>query len=205
MADLTLSARSAFADLLHDHGAAPAGLTVTDLDGAGIVSLLAFKGRRAELIERVRTDYGALLPDAPRRVAAGRIAFIGIGEGRWLAIGEGAGAGLAADLAARLEGPAAVVDQSDGYGLLRLKGLALRNVLAKGVGVDLHPAAFAVGAAAATVVAHIGVTLWRREDAADGAPVFEVALFRSMAGSFWHWLSSSAGEFGLAVKTPVRG
>jgi methylglutamate dehydrogenase subunit D len=205
VADLALSPRSAFADLLHDHGAAPAGLTVTDLDGAAIVSALAFNGRQAELSERVRTAYGALLPSAPRRVAAGRIAFIGVGDGRWLATGEGAGASLAADLAARLEGLAAIVDQTDGYGLLRLWGPALRNVLAKGVGVDLHPAAFPVGAAAATMVAHIGVTLWRLEDAPDGAPVFDIALFRSVAGSFWHWLSSSAAEFGLAVETAAPG
>ncbi len=50
----------------------------------------------------------------------------------------------------------------------------------------------------------MGVTLWRLEDAADGWPVFEFAVFRSLAGSFWHALSHSAAEFGLSVDAPGR-
>jgi sarcosine oxidase gamma subunit len=32
--------------------------------------------------------------------------------------------------------------------------------------------------------------------------VFEFAVFRSLAGSFWHALSLSAAEFGLRLHTP---
>jgi sarcosine oxidase gamma subunit len=52
---------------------------------------------------------------------------------------------------------------------------------------------------ASTVASHIGITLWRLDDAADATPVFEVAVFRSLAGSFWHALAQSAAEFGLSV------
>jgi sarcosine oxidase gamma subunit len=42
----------------------------------------------------------------------------------------------------------------------------------------------------------MGVTLWRLPDA-DGALVVDIAVFRSLAGSFWHALAQSSAEFGL--------
>ncbi|RYE86794.1 MAG: hypothetical protein EOP19_05950, partial [Hyphomicrobiales bacterium] len=37
----------------------------------------------------------------------------------------------------------------------------------------------------------------------DAAPTFDVAVTRSYAASFWHWLEASAAEFGLAVTSPI--
>jgi hypothetical protein len=45
--------------------------------------------------------------------------------------------------------------------------------------------------------------LWRLHDGADGSSVFEIAVFRSFAASFWHALYSSAAEFRLAVTRDV--
>jgi sarcosine oxidase subunit gamma len=84
---------------------------------------------------------------------------------------------------------ASVVDQSDAYGVLRLTGPKLRETLAKLVPLDLHPRVFKVGDVAATVAAHIGVSLWRLEDDADSQPTFELAVARSMAASLWHELA----------------
>jgi sarcosine oxidase subunit gamma len=94
---------------------------------------------------------------------------------------------------------AAVTDQSDSRAALQLSGSHLRDALAKGVMIDLHPATFAVGDAAATSVAHIGIQLWRLPDATDG-PVFEIMVARSLAGSFWSWFTASAAEFGCRVE-----
>jgi sarcosine oxidase subunit gamma len=74
----------------------------------------------------------------------------------------------------------------------------MREALAKGCPIDLHPRAFAAGAAAATVIGHIGVNLWRLPSD-DG---LHLAVFRSMAGSFRSWLHASAAEFGLEVAEP---
>ena len=46
---------------------------------------------------------------------------------------------------------------------------------------------------AVTVIAHVGAVVWRRNGC------FAFAVFRSYAGSFWHWLAASAAEFGLTV------
>ena len=198
MAEFALTASSPFATLLRPVGDR-SGVTVTDRDGLGLASVMALKGQGALVAERLMTSYGLVAPLGPSRFASGEAALIGTGPGRWLATKSGAANALAEDLSSLLNGIAAVADQSDGYAVLHLEGPDLWRALAKGVAIDLHPEAFPVNAAAVTAIAHIGVTLWRLDDMADGSPVFEIALFRSMAGSFMHWLESSAGEFGLRV------
>ena len=201
MADFSLKALSPFASLLHSVGSG-GGVTVSDRDRLGLAALVTLKGQRVTVAERLAGAYGIAVPDGPTRVAVDDVAVIGTGPGKWLAVRQGAANSFAADLAALLEAAAAVADQTDGYAVLRLQGPALRQVLAKGVAIDLHDLAFPINHAAVTAIAHIGVILWRLGDAGDGNPVFEIALFRSMAGSFVHWLKSSAGEFGLGVATP---
>jgi len=89
---------------------------------------------------------------------------------------------------------AAVSDQSDARLVLRLSGPKLRDVLAKGVPIDLHPNVFKPGDVATTLVAYIGVQLDRIDEAS-----FQLTAPRSMAGSLWSWLSASAAEFGYEV------
>ena len=86
---------------------------------------------------------------------------------------------------------ASVTDQSDGYAVVRVSGPKARDVLAKGFPIDLHHRAFGPADVASTQVAYMGATLWQVDD----APTFEIALFRSFAGSFEHWLTESAAEF----------
>jgi sarcosine oxidase subunit gamma len=100
------------------------------------------------------------------------------------------------DLALR-PSAAAIADQSDGQAVLRVSGQKVREALCKLVPIDLHPRAFGVGDVAVTVAAHIGVTLWRLPDELNGHAAFEIAVYRSLAGSFWAALSASAAEFGL--------
>ena len=68
--------------------------------------------------------------------------------------------------------------------------------LAKGVPLDLHPKVFKAGDVATTLVAYIGVQIDRIDEA-----TWQLTAPRSMAGSFWSWLSASAGEFGYDVVT----
>lgn len=196
MADHALAPRSAFAGLLVAVGSG-GGVIATDRDGIGLATVLARRGRGEALAERVRKHFGLDLPQGPRRAASGAIAFAGTGPGAWLATQE-SGDGFADMLRAALGDLASVSDQSGGTAVLRLSGPRVRDALAKGVAIDLHPREFAPGDVAATLVAHVGVTLWRLADGADGA-VLEIAVARSLAGSFWHWLSASAAEHGLGV------
>jgi sarcosine oxidase subunit gamma len=174
------------------------GVIVTDRDGIGVATLTASKGREKALAVAAR-GLRIELPHGPRRAAAGDLALIGTGPETWLATHERGSDGLAHALDP-LRSSAAVVDQGSGYAVLRVSGSKARDALAKLIPIDLHPRVFAVGAAASTVAAHLGVTLWRLDDGPEGA-TFEIAMYRSYAASFWHALSEGAAEFGLAAGT----
>ena len=203
MADAALVPRAPFSGLAANAGTGT-GIVATDRDGLGLATVSVRKGQGPALSRHVKERFGLVLPDGPRRAAAGGIAFAGTGPGVWLAAQESGGNEFAAALEAEIGAMAAVTDQSDGYAVLRLAGPKLRDALAKIVPLDVHAAAFERGAVASTVAWHMGVTLWRLEDAADGSPVFEFAVFRSLAGSFWHALALSAAEFGLSVDASRR-
>ncbi len=90
---------------------------------------------------------------------------------------------------------ASFIDQTDGLALLHVSGPRVRETFAKGLPIDLDAGAFAMDDVAVSVIAHIGVTIWRLDD----APTFEIAVPRSYAGAFAYWLQESAAEFGLEV------
>ena len=90
---------------------------------------------------------------------------------------------------------AVFLDISDSRAVLRVTGLKARNVLAKGVAVDLHTSIFPVQAIAHTMVEHAGVLVHR-----VGPEAFELYVPRSYAVNLWHWLTESAAEFGYGVE-----
>jgi len=81
-----------------------------------------------------------------------------------------------------LEG-AAVSDQSDGWAVVALGGVAAGDVLARLVPLDLRLAVFPVGRVARTQLNHMNVILLR-----VGPTAFEIMVFRSMARTAWHEL-----------------
>jgi methylglutamate dehydrogenase subunit D len=98
------------------------------------------------------------------------------------------------ELVKKLRGIASCSDQSHGRAVIRIAGPKARATLAKGTPVDLHPNEFPRGKSAMTQMAHVGVHLTR-----TGDDVFELAVFRGFAESFWEWLTSQAAEFGYQV------
>lgn len=191
--------RSAFTGHLSALGSSPAGACVTlmSCDGLALATVIARKGQAVPLTERVRAVFGIDLPTGPRRISVGKIAFIGTGPGQWLAVEQASGdlQAFAASLKRDLAGLASVSDQSDARAVLRLSGPMARQVLAKGLPVDLHPRVFGPGDAALSQIALIGAHVWQ----IDETPTYEIAVFRSLAGSFADWLIASAAEFGIAT------
>jgi methylglutamate dehydrogenase subunit D len=179
------------------------GIVVTARDGLGMASLIVAEGGEAALAQSVKAHFGLDLPSTPRAARSATHALVWAGPGQWLLIAEDR-SGFAEDLAA-LSHLAAVADQSDSRAALRLSGTRIRDALAKGCMLDLHASAFPPGFAALTSIAHISVHLWRVDDGPDDEAVFEIMVPRSVAGSFWSWLSASAAEFGCTVATTGRG
>lgn len=195
-----LATRSALAGLAapgHFGRAGASGLTVVERSDMAFASVIAKRGKRFMLVNAVNTAFGVALPDGPRRATKGAVTFAGTAPDQWIASAEGAEApGFAAKLRARVGPFAAVSDQSDARLVLQLSGSRVRDVLAKGVPLDLHPKAFKVGDVANTLIAYIGVQIDMLDDA-----TFQLTAPRSVAGTLWSWLSASAAEFGYDVET----
>jgi heterotetrameric sarcosine oxidase gamma subunit len=203
VAPLALAPRSALADILvlgrHGRSDGPPGIIVSERGALCLASLITRKGQADTLAALMKSAYGLDLPTAGRSTDGlmpdGRsIRFLSAGPGQFLAIAEGA-ADFATELMTTLGRRAMIADQGDGRCVLRVGGPKARNVLAKGFTIDLHPRVFKPGDTALTQAAHIGVQLWQL----DAAPTYEIAFFRSLAASFWSWLTASAAEFGYEV------
>jgi len=174
----------------------PAGVSVALRGSVAQIAITARRGQDAAMAELFQARYGLAAPSGPHHVVAGPVALVGIGPGRWIFLHDAADStSLAATLAAELGALAAVTDLSDSRCVLRLWGPQLRAVFAKGLPIDLHPSRFAPGDAATSVIALINVHLWQL----DELPCFEIAVPRSLVGSFAAWLRASAGEFGMDV------
>lgn len=171
------------------------GVVAIERTNLGLVTVMVRRGKSRELAQAVKQHWNIELVDAPVISRCDRISFIGTGRGQWLAVFKTPSASLIDDFQHELAGLASVVDQSQAFGVLRLSGPALLSALEKGVQCDLSPEVFLVGRAAVTNIAHIGVHLWKIDD----TPTFDVAIARSLAGSFGHWLETSAAIYGLVV------
>lgn len=170
------------------------GVIVSEVRDASLATVTTRNGRRTALVDAARATFGVELPSLPRRVEGRDVAFVWSGPDQWLAYRHPAPAGgMEAALAEPFAGLASIVDQSHGRTLLRVTGPRVRDALAKGIAIDLHPREFRSGHAAVTAVAHIGVHLWQTDD----SPTYEFAVPRGFALSFWHWLEASAAQFGL--------
>jgi methylglutamate dehydrogenase subunit D len=180
----------------YGRGGGEPGLIIAERSGLGLATVAARKGGR--LRAAVKASYEVDLPDGSAVVDGRDASFVGYGPGQWLAVSETlASEALARDLAQRLKGLASVSEQSGGRTVLRLSGPRVRDVLAKGLPIDLHPSVFSPGSAATSTMSLMGVQLWQVDD----APTYDIALFRSVSASFWRWLTASAAEFGYEVTT----
>ena len=204
MSDRTLHPLSALSGIAvpgrYGRGEGEPSLVITELTGLGLATVACRKGQAAALSAAVRKAYGVDLPASSRVAQGAAVRFIGYGPGQWLAVSEAlANEALASELAAKLQGLASVSDQSGGRTVLRVSGNRARDVLAKGLPLDLDPRAFPLGSAATSAISHIGVQLWQADDMRS----YDLAVFRSLSESFWRWLTASAAEFGYEV-TPAR-
>jgi heterotetrameric sarcosine oxidase gamma subunit len=180
----------------HYGRAGATGVVIEERTDLAFASTICKREKHFALFNAINTSFGIALPDGPRRVTRGHVTFAGTGPDQWIASADGPdAAGFAARVRARIGPFAAVSDQSDARLVLRVSGPRVREVLAKGVPVDLHPQAFKPGDIACTVVGYINTQIDMLDDV-----TYQLAAPRSMAGSFWSWLTASAAEFGYEVR-----
>ena len=166
-------------------------LILRPIEGLGIATVMA---RKDVDLGTLSAAVGVSLPQGPGAALAGSRTVIATGPGTWLVLENSAGADFAGRLAETLAGIAAVSDQSGSYLVHALSGPAARALLQRGLAIDLHPDAFGPGSAAISQIAHIGVVLWQ----VDKAPTYRIAVWRSYAESFRHWVEVTAASLDVA-------
>lgn len=161
-------------------------------EGLAIINL---RGRPedAAFLRAAHAALGMMLPVEPVRMAEdGELRIVWAGPDDWFLIGPG---GHAQSLLARLRHSlaglhAAITDVSSGYTVLRLVGAPVREVLAQGCPLDLHPRAFGPDRCAGTHFFKASVWLWR----AGGDAAFELLVRRSFRSYVGLMLERGAHE-----------
>jgi heterotetrameric sarcosine oxidase gamma subunit len=207
VADVSLFPRSGLEQLLqprtYGESAGEPGVTLTLCSDLALAYVLARNGKGGALQHRVQERFGLALPMTPQRGEDGPmpsldvLSFIWAGPGRWLARKPGeTGAAFEATVRGELATVASVINQTDGRCVFRFGGPKVREVLAKGVPIDLDARVFGPGDTALTLVGHISVHLWQ----IDRAPTYEFAVPRSFAVGFCEWLFAAASSHGLLIR-----
>jgi methylglutamate dehydrogenase subunit D len=207
VADVSLFPRSGLEHLLqagtHGPHAGEPGVILALRTDLALAYVLARNGKTDALQQRVRDRFGLSMPTTAQHAVDGSIpsldslSFIWAGPGRWLArTSVQTGAALEATLRSELSAVASVINQTDGRCVFRIGGPSVRDVLAKGLPIDLDARVFSPGDTALTLVGHVSVHLWQ----VDPTPTYEFAVPRSFAASFCEWLLAAAASNGLLVR-----
>ena len=162
------------------------------------LSIVNLRGNAEETAfrEGAASAMGVALPLKPCTISEnGLVRVVWVGPDDWFIVGpSGQPEAIALRLREALSGlHYAVTDVSSGYTVLHLSGRPVRDVLAQGCPLDLHPRAFERGACAGSHFFKASVWLWQT----DEAPVYELLVVRSYTDYVWLMLERACAECGL--------
>ncbi|MEY2921033.1 MAG: hypothetical protein RL261_2338 [Pseudomonadota bacterium] len=175
------------------------GLILQEIAPFTLASVIARKDQAVPAAAKALQAFGTSLPATPTFTSGNELTFVWSGPGHWLALGPQASEPVEARLGAVFGNLASVFDQGGSRVLLELRGPRVRDVLAKGVSIDMHPRAFKTGDVAVTTASHLAVHLWQVTD----DPVYRLLVVRTYFDSLWRWLAASAAEYGCEVLAPT--
>jgi sarcosine oxidase, subunit gamma len=147
----------------------------------------------------VQNATGVALPPAANTVSsAGARQILWLGPNEWWVTGpDGEADSLIEALRSGFAGQhAAACDVSESRAIISLKGPKAREVLMRGVSLDLHPRAFRVGECAQTGLSRANALL----HLVDDTPTFEVYVLKSFSDYLWRWLEKVAVDFDPAIE-----
>jgi len=143
----------------------------------------------------VAAHLGVALPTTPNTWVQGEnTTVIWLGPDEWLVTSPfTTPEDLEAGLRTAVGGAGAVIDVSAQRTTLSVRGEHVRDVLATGCSLDLHPRVFGVGSAAQTTVGLAGVVLLALDDTATH---YQLLVRSSFARYLATWLLDAASEYG---------
>lgn len=176
--------------------------------GAGIImsevahrTIINIRGTASDpaFASAVQTATGLALPSAANTVStAGLWQILWLGPNEWWITGpDGEAESLVEALRANFAGQyATACDVSESRAIIALKGQKARDILMRGVSLDLHPRAFHVGQCAQTGLSRANVLLHLIDD----APTFEIYVLKSFSDYLWRWLETVGRDFKLTIE-----
>lgn len=164
---------------------------------ADVIELAAWR-ERTQVLKALAGRRGLTLPALGWSAAARTTLVLGVRPERWLLLSAPALPGVAlANWRVPCAGCAAAIELSSALTALHLAGPAVPDVLARGCRLDLHPAAFVPGSAAATSMAQVPVLL-------AALPAGWLLLTpSSTARHLRDWLAATAAPFGFVSVASV--
>jgi len=180
-----------------------AGIGIREIRYEGAVNLRA---RRADRPARdsLALALGMALPETTHSARREAQLLLGLGPDEWLLLCPQAEATAESLWEQLFESTVAVTDVSDNYVTLELSGPRVRDLLAKGVPIDLDPTVFLPGRCAQTLMSKAEVLLYRGED--EAAERFTLHCRPSFAQYAFAWLEDAAQEYGAVIlSAEVKG
>ena len=164
------------------------GVTLRERTGLAIVSAATPLGADVAVAKAVKSAWGAEMPASGASVLSedGKTRLVWTGPDQIFALFDHAAPDAERVVNAALGGAAYTTDQTDVWAALEIDGLRSRAALERLCPLDLHPDAFAEGAAARTVMEHMGAMIVR-----TGEDRFLLLSASSSAGSFLHAVETS--------------
>jgi sarcosine oxidase subunit gamma len=175
-----------------------AGVTMSEVAHRTIVNIRGTASDHA-FASAVQTATGVTLPPRANTVSTGggrRILWLGPNEW-WVTGPDGEADVLVETLRENFVGQhATACDVSESRAIIAIKGPKARDVLMRGVSLDLHPREFKVGQCAQTGLSRANVLLHLTDD----TPTFEIYVLKSFSDYLWRWLEKVAQDFDLAIE-----
>lgn len=168
-----------------------AGIKIAERRDLAIVQVAVIPGVASDRAA-IEAAVGATLP-APNKSAAGRGTALWVGPERWFVVAPGRG-GLIDDLEKAAGDGLAITDLSHSRVILRVSGTKLRDVLAQGCAVDLHPRATKAGDCFVTSVARHSAVLHLVDDTTA-----DIYVYRSFGQDLVEWLLEAAAPYGYEI------
>jgi sarcosine oxidase, subunit gamma len=170
------------------------GITLSEVRGQTLVHI-AGDSADSGFADGIMSATGLRLPTQSGQITIGddkRICWLG--PDQWLLKTSAAPYGEWQQRLAEAAPSGAFNDVSFARTTLRLTGPNVRDVLAKGCPLDLHPAVFTPDRCAQTLLGHLNPLI-----ECLAADVFEVSVTRSYGVDLFEWVCTSAAEYGYQV------
>ena len=181
--------------------AGPAGVAVFERSGRTLVQVSGWPRTFDAACRGLETLCGCPMPGTVRvAVSRGARSIFRVGPERlWVAAPEDDPVLRHID-ETTLGAGAVVTDIGHSRTVVRIVGRGARELLNRGLPVDLDPSVLPADAIAQSVIHHMPVLVHRA--AAEGGDAFDAYVTREYAVSFWEWLAEAAQSFGCEIRTP---